>query len=143
MQSWWQAWRGKIGLWFLLLSLGFNVLSYSLGKFLDLAKHPDSLFSVGSDEITRLADTYRHLRQTLPPQERVGFLFRGTFDSYKHFLMIQYLLAPLLLDFSPHPRLVIGYFPDSPVDPQILTANGLFLLKDAGRGVFLFTKAKP
>jgi hypothetical protein len=73
------------------------------------------------------------LREALPQRGVIGYIGRPE-DSVGHYYLAQYALAPLVVDFSPNHRIVVGNFPTTP--PENLPAN-LNVLRDFGDGVLL------
>lgn len=93
------------------------------------------LQSVLSDnsEVTVTQKRLHLLREALPGHGVVGYIG----DRGKEYRLVQYALAPVLVDATPNHRLVIGNF-DEAADVARCDDRNLILIFDFGDGVCLF-----
>jgi hypothetical protein len=105
------------------------------------------------DEISAYERRFAELRAMLPDRGIVGYL--GTpaptgaspqeanaaaLLHFRRYLLAQYTLAPILLNESTEPELVVGNFDPGAVLPP---PAGLRLLRDFGDGLVLFRRSGP
>jgi hypothetical protein len=95
------------------------------------AAHVDS-----NDIASRSDQRFAALKRELPQRGIVGYVGESG-ESPANYYVVQYALAPLVIDHSPDHSLVISNFPSSP--PK-LPAGHLRLIKDFGGGVLLFAR---
>ena len=88
----------------------------------DIAQHSEQRFAA--------------VKAALPQQGIVGYT--GDSNSPADYYLVQYALAPLVVDNSVNHPLVVGNF-SGPQPPQSLPSARLQLLKDFGNGVLLYT----
>jgi len=89
------------------------------------------------DDIAQRSDQrFSALKAALPQRGIVGYT--GDSNSPADYYLVQYALAPLVVDNSENHPLVVGNF-SGPQPPQSLPFAHLQLLKDFGNGVLLYT----
>jgi len=89
------------------------------------------------DDIAQRSDQrFSALKAALPQRGIVGYT--GDSNSPADYYLVQYALAPLVVDNSVNHPLVVGNF-SGPKPPQSLPSARLQLLKDFGHGVLLYT----
>ncbi|HZQ94857.1 MAG TPA: hypothetical protein VFA67_07595 [Candidatus Sulfotelmatobacter sp.] len=85
------------------------------------------------DTRRRAGQRFEKLRESLPSRGVVGYIGRSE-DGPGHYYLVQYALAPLVVDHSARHAIVIGNFPN--VRAAALPEN-LKLVRDFGDGVLL------
>jgi hypothetical protein len=102
---------------------------------------PKKIRPVGQT-ISQYDKRFEQLRDVLPKRGVVGYLGSGWENRYQvpDYYATQYALAPLVVENSLEPDLVVGNFPE-PLDP-VATAwpSNLVPIQDFGNGVVLFAK---
>jgi len=87
------------------------------------------------------------LKTILPSHGVVGYIGAknlSTDDAKLHHGLTAYVLAPIMVEHSIQPDIIIGNFPDAHAQQvhQIAVPNGRVHIQDFGDGVFLFTRKK-
>ena len=101
---------------------------------------------LGGDDVTRYGKRFEGLKKMLPPQGVVGYIsdkkakdIRFDVGAAEYYLT-QYVLSPLIVDYSPEHTLVIGNFRGFTPSAEFFESKNLILLKDFGNGVMLFRR---
>ena len=102
-----------------------------------------SFFSAQPDLVTMYEQRYLELQRVLPARGTVGYITdlppedtRARTESY----LLQYAIAPLILENSSEQPLVIGNFHTSAGYAEATKNKKLVLVRDFGNGVMLFQK---
>ncbi len=103
------------------------------------------------DEISTYERRFREVRSALPAQGVVGYLGRtdsagrtpaereaSSLLDFKHYLLAQYALAPVVLIESTEPDFVLGNFDPGRTPP---TPAGFRIQRDFGNGLVLFRRS--
>lgn len=111
----------------------------SAGRF--VFETPKQIRPVGQT-IAQYDKRFEQLRSVLPKRGVVGYLGRGWENRYQvpAYYATQYALAPLVVEDSQEPDLVIGNFPHPPDPFATVWPSDLVLVQDFGNGVVLFAK---
>jgi hypothetical protein len=94
----------------------------------------------GRDLVAEHRARFAGLRRMLPRAGVVGYLSDEPGAAREYFLA-QYALAPVVLDPTGAPALVVGNFFDPERAPALAAGRGLVLVADLGAGVMLFRRA--
>lgn len=97
---------------------------------------------IAPDDVTRYETRFATLRPLLPRLGTVGYATdkEGANDlaAHERYLYVQYVLAPILVENSPHHTLVVGNITQPTTDlQQFLQRKNLAFLKNLGDGVLL------
>lgn len=94
------------------------------------------------DSVTRYEQRFAKLRPLLPRHGTVGYVTDkegpGDLAAQEKYLIIRYILAPVLVEHSPRHSLVVGNITQPTTDlKSFLQRKNVTLLKDLGDGVLL------
>lgn len=97
------------------------------------------------DVITLSERRFSWLRPLLPSHGTVGYVTddnTGGYAAQERYLVVRYVLAPILVEDNPHHAFVVGNITRPATDlQQFLHKNNLTLRKSLGDGVFLLEGA--
>jgi hypothetical protein len=129
---------------FAVLSLAAIAIFSSFWFLLDVlgtATHSTKAFGVAAFE-----NRYSDFRQTFQPYGVYGYLSDNAPNdpsALAEFHLTQYTLAPAIIKQGSNQSLVILNYHSKKVDPRLLRANRLTILRDYGNGVALCGQAQP
>lgn len=93
------------------------------------------------DAVTLSERRFVALRALLPRHGTVGYVTdddMGGYAAYEKYLVIRYVLAPILVENGPQYALVVGHITQPATDlQQFVHQNNLVLMKNLGDGVLL------
>jgi len=132
-----------VGMLFLLLVSLFSTIKLTKPTE-QFASRFAGITEIVPDNVTLHERRVSGLRTLLPPHGTVGYATDDDagYARYEKYLTIRYVLAPILVEDSPHVALVVGNFTQPATDPQqFLRQRNLTLIKDLGQGVLLLEGA--
>lgn len=133
-----------------LVGIGLLLL-ISLLSTLKLTKPTDQFLlrfagvrELSVDRVTLYEKRFAPLRRVLPAYGRVGYVTdenTNDYMQYENFLIVRYILTPVLVENELGHALVVGNITQQATDLQrFLSRQGLTLVKDLGDGVLLLEK---
>lgn len=98
-----------------------------------------------SRRLDTLDERLKEIKRDLPAHGIIGYVGEGgstihNSEEGTDYLMIQYCLAPLIIDRSIDHDLVIGIFPNAESSRNATVDPSLALLKNYDNGIVLFSK---
>lgn len=124
----------------ILLTALFSLISVAYVTMKQLAGM--SVKTLSKDEVTVYEKRFGALRKELPPHEVMGYISdeggsMSAKNAEERYLLTQYVLSPVVIEYTTERHLVIGNFSRGVRDDALCKKYHLTIVNDFGDGVVL------
>jgi hypothetical protein len=134
--------RGGVIALGVFVALGLAVL---LASTVGLTRGPtgDPRVTRAVDFVEQMEKRFGPLREVLPFDAEVGYATDEPELPETRYTATQYVLAPVIVRNTPDAQLVVGDFIDPGHARAFISREDLVVVRDLGRGAFLFERKAP